>query len=332
MSGVFDRRAGDEAAGGRVLRESEERFRKLTEATFEGVAIHEKGVVLTSNDTFAGMFGYEPGEVIGMNAIDFAAPESRGLVLGKSMSLTEESYEAAGLKKDGTRIVVEIRGRASRYRGREVRLSAMRDITELKEKERALRESEERFRTTFEQAAVGMAHVSLDGRWLRVNAKLCETLGYAPERLLSKTFQEMTHPEDLDLDLGERRRLLAGGMDEYSTEKRYIRGDGSTVWAALRVSLVRGGSGEPLYFISIIEDIDERKKAESALLSLTSREREVLKLLGEGCTNPVIARQLAISARTAKFHVQNVVAKLGVADRKQAAERATQLGLPARIP
>lgn len=140
--------------------------------------------------------------------------------------------------------------------------------------EARLRESEERFRATFEQAAVGMAHLDLDGRWLRVNPKLCETVGYGCEELQKKTFQDITHPDDLDADIEQVGRLLEGEIDEYSTDKRYIRKDGSHLWINLRVSLVREPSGEPVHFVSVVEDIDERKKAELILGSLTPREEE----------------------------------------------------------
>ena len=103
------------------------------------------------------------------------------------------------------------------------------DMTERKQAEQQLREREERFGATFEQAAVGMAHTALDGRWLRVNHKLCDILGYTREELLEKTFEEITHPDDLEPTLGYRRQLLAGELGSFSMEKRYVRKDGSIV-------------------------------------------------------------------------------------------------------
>ena len=132
--------------------------------------------------------------------------------------------------------------------------------------EALLRESEARFRATFEQAAVGMAHVAPDGRWLRVNQRLCEIVGYGREELLARTFGDVTHPDDLAADWDLAQRLLSGEAERYQMEKRYRRGDGSVVWARLSVSLVRDeATGAPLYFISAVEDIDARKRAEAAL-------------------------------------------------------------------
>jgi PAS domain S-box-containing protein len=131
--------------------------------------------------------------------------------------------------------------------------------------EAALRDSAERLRATFEQAAVGIAHVAPDGRWLRVNQKLCDITGYRHEELLAGRFQDITHPDDLDADLRYVERLLAGDIPTYALEKRYIRRDGEVVWINLTVSLVREAHGAPRYFISVIEDISERKRTERAL-------------------------------------------------------------------
>src|SRR5215216_6408277 len=144
------------------------------------------------------------------------------------------------------------------------------DITERKQAEEELRESEERFRRTFEQAAVGIAHVGTDGHWLRVNRRLCDIVGYEKEELLGLTFQDITHPDDLETDLEGARQLLAGEIETYSSEKRYFRKDGSTVWIYLTVSLVRSPSDEPRYFISVTEDITERKWAEEARARLAA--------------------------------------------------------------
>ncbi len=133
----------------------------------------------------------------------------------------------------------------------------------LRESEERLRESERQFRIIFEQAAVGMAHVSIDGRWLLVNQKLCAILGYTREELLELTFQDITYPDDLETDLEQVNRLLKDELQTYTMEKRYFRKDGSLVWANLTVSLVRDNMGRPQYFISIIEDISERKRAEA---------------------------------------------------------------------
>lgn len=152
------------------------------------------------------------------------------------------------------------------------------DISERKQVELALVESEQRFRATFEQAAVGMAQVAPDGRFLRVNRTFSEMVGYSPEELLTCTFQVITHPEDLNTDLKYVQQILDGDIATYSMEKRYYRKDRSIVWINLTVALVRDASGTPKYFISVIEDIDHRKHAQEKLRAEEQLLRKLLDL------------------------------------------------------
>ncbi|MEX3959105.1 PAS domain S-box protein [Trinickia sp. EG282A] len=140
--------------------------------------------------------------------------------------------------------------------------SLTRANDELRQRGAELQESEKRFRATFEQAAVGIAHVGPDGRWLRVNQKLCDIVGYTREELLTMTFQDITHPDDLDADLAHLHQMLDGQIDTYTMEKRYFKKDGSEVWIALTVALMRDDANSPDYFISVVADITERKRAE----------------------------------------------------------------------
>lgn len=130
--------------------------------------------------------------------------------------------------------------------------------------EQALRESEELYRSTFDLAAVGIAHVSPDGQWLRVNKKLCKIVGYSEEELSKMRFQDITHPDDISTDVADAEKVRTGALDAYSMEKRYIRKDGSLVWVNLTVSGARRASGQLKHFISVVEDITERKAAEEA--------------------------------------------------------------------
>jgi diguanylate cyclase (GGDEF)-like protein/PAS domain S-box-containing protein len=120
------------------------------------------------------------------------------------------------------------------------------------------------FQATFEQAAVGITHVSLEGKFIRLNQKICEIAGYPRDEMMQLNFQDITHPEDLEADLSQMQELLAGVQDHYKMEKRYCRKDGSIVWVMLTVTLVRYIDGAPHYFIAVVEDISERKKLELA--------------------------------------------------------------------
>ena len=139
------------------------------------------------------------------------------------------------------------------------------DVTGRKQAKRALRESEERFRQTFELAGSGIAHVGLDGRFLRVNRALCRILGYNAAELLARTVKDISHPDDRDVTDSDRGRLHTGAADSVHFEKRYLRKDGTAVWADLTVAAARDAEGRPQYEIAIFDDISERKAAERRL-------------------------------------------------------------------
>ncbi|MFA5825945.1 MAG: PAS domain S-box protein [Gallionellaceae bacterium] len=128
-----------------------------------------------------------------------------------------------------------------------------------------LAESEERFRKSFRYAAIGMALVGLDGRWLKANHALCQIVGYTEPELLEKTFQDITHPDDLQSDLDLVEQLLAGKIDHYQMEKRYFHKDGHVVWVRLSVSLILDAYGNPIHFVSQIEDITKDKQLKEGL-------------------------------------------------------------------
>ncbi|HXM95930.1 MAG TPA: PAS domain S-box protein [Candidatus Dormibacteraeota bacterium] len=136
--------------------------------------------------------------------------------------------------------------------------------------EQTLHGTEELYRSTFEQAPMGVTHVSPDGRWLRVNQKFCSMVGYTEKELLNLRYQDITHPDDLACDVANGEEILAGRSEQYSMEKRYVRKDGSPVWVNLTVSCVRHADGQVKYFISIVEDIKERKEFEAARFTLAA--------------------------------------------------------------
>ncbi len=180
--------------------------------------------------------------------------------------------------------------------------------------ERALRESEQLYRSTFELAAVGVAHVSPEGRWLRVNKKLCDIVGYSESELLKLTFQQITHPDDLPADLAETAKIVSGELDTFSMEKRYIRKDGSQVWINLSVAGARDASGKLKHFISVVEDISERREAHDARSRLaaiveSSDDAIVSKDLNGiiKSWNPGAARMFGFTAEEAVGHSITII-------------------------
>jgi PAS domain S-box-containing protein len=151
------------------------------------------------------------------------------------------------------------------------------EIINYTQTEQALRESEERFRSAFNYAVIGKALVASDGRWLKVNPSLCKIIGYSESELLGLIDRDITHPEDLDLDLGYVNQMLKGEIRTYQIEKRYLHKQGYVVWGLLSVSLVRDEKDQPLYFIAQIQDITTRKQAETALKQSEQRYRGIVE-------------------------------------------------------
>jgi diguanylate cyclase (GGDEF)-like protein/PAS domain S-box-containing protein len=249
-------------------------LRSVVEHSSENVTIVDlDGTLRYANPAFERMLGYDTEEVVGkMNVLEYVHSDDLPHVLEE----TEKAVSAGGVAtnkveyrfrhKDGSWQWVESAGTYllddPHVKGVVVQT---RNITERKRTEEALREAEERFRRSFDDAAIGMALVAPDGQFLRTNRSLCEILGYVEEELLEKTFQDITYPDDLDADLDQVRRMLVGKIRTYQMEKRYFHKDGQVVWVLLSVSMVHDEEGEPLYFVSQIQDISERKVLEERL-------------------------------------------------------------------
>jgi PAS domain S-box-containing protein len=157
----------------------------------------------------------------------------------------ERHFEARMVRRDDGATVVVVRNISERYRAAN-----------------KLRDSEALFRAAFSHSAIGVALLSLDGRWLQVNDAVCRILGYSESELLSTTFQTLTHPEDLDANRVLLQRALAGEISHYEMDKRYIHKDGRIIWGQLTAALVRNALNEPLYFVAQVQDVTERREAQ----------------------------------------------------------------------
>lgn len=185
-----------------------------------------------------------------------------------------ERFRVTG--RDGAMLWILGYARVVRGPGGSVRLEGVNlDVTDWVD---ALTASETRFTATFEQAAVGIAHVALDGTWLNVNRRCLDIVGYPKEELLQLTFGDITHPDDIEADWALVRELLRGERSTYSMEKRYFTKGKRLIWVNLTVSLVRKADGSPDYFISVIEDITQRKRIENERDELIAQLEERVRL------------------------------------------------------
>ena len=207
----------------------------------------------------------------------------------------------------------DARGVASRLVGTQT------DITGLKSAEAALMASEERFRSAIENAPIGMALLDLDGHWLTVNDALCEFLGYSPVELTKRSFQELTHPEDLEADLANMRQLLNGEIPSYQLEKRYINKSGAHKWGLLSVSLARDESGQPAYVIKQILDVTHRREVERL-------QSEFISTVSHELRTPLTAIQGALSLLRANFEARaNDKEKKLIANTLESSQRLSRL-------
>jgi diguanylate cyclase (GGDEF)-like protein/PAS domain S-box-containing protein len=190
-----------------------------------------------------------------------------------SLQLTSPSTgEYHYVPDNGVPFPITLRTTAARVGGRNLLVLAFRDVSAQMRSARELGAASTRCGVTFSQAAIGIAHVRLDGRWSKVNARLASIVGYTETELLAMSAQQLTHPDDLTNDAIAYRRLLDGDIPYHTREKRYLRKDGSTAWVSVNSSVARDGNGMPLYVIAMVEDITERKHAERRIRHLATHD------------------------------------------------------------
>lgn len=296
------------------------------------------------NAAACALTGYRKSELLRMSATELVAPEWRDFSLRQRRRKVEAgeevtSYECVFLASDGSRIPVQVTSSLLKENGAVTSVRAsVRDLRRRVAAERRLEESEERFHGAFEAAAIGMAMVAPGGRWLRVNDSLTRMLGYSHDELLDRTFQDVTHPDDLRRDLEAVADVLAGRLTWYHMEKRYIRKDGTTLWGLLAVSLVRDAAGAPAYFIAQISDITPAKSAEEARRhalrelpaeprAFSRRELDVVRCLAGGMTTAQAAAALGVADETVQTLVKRAARKVGARNRTHLVAVAIRLGL-----
>lgn len=246
-----------------ALRQSEERFRSLTAAAFEGICINENGRILDVNDRFAAMFGYQPDELIGRKILTLIAPKWRSLIAKRLRSRQRMPVEHQLLRKDGSVFDGEAQSKVISWQGRTVRVTAVRDITERKQAEQALRESEEKYSKAFRASPDGLAISELEtGRYIEVNEGYCKLYGFRRKEMLGRTSFELgiwDNPKD--------RALLVRGL-KTTGKVRGLELRTRTRNGLLRIILVSAESivvgGIPC-LVSVLHDVTNRIQADQTL-------------------------------------------------------------------
>ena len=245
----------------------EKRYRALIENLPQRIFLKDcNSVYLSCNSSFARELGLEPTEVFGKTDYDLFPAQ-----LAQKRLQDDARVLAAGVPEERdeqrerdhawvSKALIPLKDDAGRSYGL---LGVLTDITSRKRAEEQLKESEVRFRTTFEQAAVGICHITLGGGLIRINRRFCDILGYSQDELLGQPIEGLIYPEDLAPERDSMEQLLRREIDNYSMELRQLRKDASVVWVNLSMSLVRNPEGEPKYFAGVIEDVTAKRETEA---------------------------------------------------------------------
>lgn len=258
-------------------------YKFLIERSPELICFHDpNGIFLYVSPSVTSMLGYQPEELIGKNPYDYFNPLDRERIFTNSHKpilegRERERVEYQFLRKDGKYVwlqtitqpifddqgnVIALLATTREY----LEQNTILDTTNNKQVLDEIRLSEEKFFNAFYYSGIGMALVSLEGKWLEVNSSLLDIIGYSRDEILKLTFQDITHPDDLTADLNLLQETLENKRDSYRMEKRYFHKNGSIIWVLLMVSIVRDSQKNPLFFISQIQDITDRKNMLSALI------------------------------------------------------------------
>jgi PAS domain S-box-containing protein len=294
------------------LRVHERAIASYHQGIFIADALGPDWPVIYVNPAMEKITGYSPEELLGNNIRrllrnDLDQPDlpklRAAMVEGKDCHVVLRNYRKDGTMFCNAESVAPVRdedGQVTHFIG------IIEDITEQERTAETLRQSEDRFRKSFDVASVGMALVSPDGHWLRVNQALCQIVGYTEAEMLGLTFQAITHPDDLIADLEQARQILEGKIQTYRLEKRYLHKRGYVVWIHLDVALLRDERGAPVHFISLVQDITERKRTEEALRQSEDQFRKSFDVASVGMAllapdgrwlrvNPTLCRMLGYS-------------------------------------
>ena len=280
-----------------ALRDSEERWRATVDSASEGMLIYNRSLAIVSaNRAAERILGLAQAELIGKPGFTSMLPcigedgaplasEARPTLITIRTG-TPQTGRVIGIKRPDRAVTWLSVNTAFLRRADETDyyglVSTVSDITAQHDAERRLKESEQRFRRTFELAGSGMAHIGMDRRFTRVNRRLCEILGYSEEELLQLTGRQISHPEDLDIINEQRPRLYKGEIDRIELEKRYLRKDGSVVWVHFTMTVERDAKGAPLYEIAVYEDITQQLETQLRLRESEARFRQTFELAASG--------------------------------------------------
>jgi PAS domain S-box-containing protein len=308
VGAIFDVTARARAES--ALRESEERFRAVVDSANEGMLIYDRALnIIAGNRAAERIIGLPLAQLIGKPGFTSLLPCVRadGTPLPEAERPTRATVRSGHAQTD-LRIGIQRAGGAvtwlsvntaflrrvddTDYYGL---VSTITDVTEQTNAAARLKESEARFRRTFELAGSGMAHIGMDRRFIRVNRRLCDILGYREDEMLKLTGRQISHPDDLDIINEQRPALHAGEISAVRLEKRYLRKDGAVVWVKFSMTVERDADGKPLYEIAVYDDITVQRDTEARLKESEARFRQTFELAASGMCHVVDGRFVRVN-------------------------------------
>jgi len=307
-----------------AVRERQEQMRSIIDTASEAVIVSDdQGLITLWNKASETIFGHRAEEAVGQ-PIGIIVPERFREADSTAIrqftatgAATDRLGNLIGLRKDGSEFPIELSATAWGTGDRRFVTGIVRDVTARRQAEDALRESEQRFRSAFEDTRVGMALATLDGQFTRVNHAFAEMMGYTTQELSTFSFKEITHPDDLAESMSRMQKVREGQLSHFTMEKRYVRRDGGVVWAITSVAAVLDAAGQPQYLVAETQDITERKRAEEQLRDSENRFRSIFELAGAGMhTASLDGRYLQTNKAFCKFlgYSPAELAQLTVAD------------------
>jgi diguanylate cyclase (GGDEF)-like protein/PAS domain S-box-containing protein len=265
----------------RRIREREALSRSILNSAHEAfISMDEDGQIVEWSSQAERDFGWSRAEALGRQLSETILPDDDrehyepGLrrMLDGDHRIIGRRIEITAMRRNGIRFPVEL-SFSTMSTSQGLRFNAFaRDISDRRRSEEALHQANQRFRSAFDDAGIGMAIVSLEGRWLRANRALSELTGYPQEQLVGMGFADITHPDDLPKDISALQEMVEGVRDRFQTEKRYYHADGHVIWVSLSTTIVRDGEGRPTYMLSQMQDISERKEVEARLTHRASHD------------------------------------------------------------